>query len=98
MPALCRVRGTAEDIDRQDTEVQAAGDGEGGVRSVKTAARIVGKRDRKRAVVGPLGPCPECRSQVRLSDCACCRGRAPGRARRLPGTACSLQKNAQADT
>jgi hypothetical protein len=31
VPALCGVRGIAEDQHRQDTEVQAAGDGEGGV-------------------------------------------------------------------
>ena len=31
MPALRRVRGNSEDLDRQDAEIQAAGDGEGGV-------------------------------------------------------------------
>jgi hypothetical protein len=33
MPALCRVQGIAEDLDREDSEVHIAGDREGGVRA-----------------------------------------------------------------
>src|SRR5580704_17374218 len=34
MPALHRVRDRAEDVDRQDPEIQAAGDGEGSLKTL----------------------------------------------------------------
>ena len=38
MPALRRVRGIAEDVDGEDSEIQAAGDGEGGVSAFHNSA------------------------------------------------------------
>ena len=56
MPAPRRVRRNAEDLDRQDAEIQAARDGEGGVsalRSRKNAVRRAARRVRRRRSIKP---------------------------------------------
>ena len=53
VPALCRVRGDAEDQHGEDSEVQIAGDGEGGVTCACTRSALILRRAPKAPISAP---------------------------------------------